>query len=203
MGTTTLLDIIGSMLISGLLLLTALRMNEQARMNTFNSQANLTVQQNLTSLVQNIEWDFRKIGYCADPTAQPRNFMYIVHGDTDDVTFVGDLDNNGALDTVRWYLGKVPIEGTENPRVRMLYRVVNGERQYGANLGVTQFSLRYFDTLGDSVETPFDAPSTAKLIEITLRVEPVALYDAANNNSTSNFSVWRQTRLVSRNLKAR
>ncbi len=203
MGSTVLLDILGSMLVSGLLLLTALRMNEQAQVNTFNSQANLTVQQNLTSVVENIEWDFRKIGYCADPNVLPKNFMYIVHGDTDDITFVADLDDNGVLETVRWYIGDVPIEGTANPRVRMLYRVVNGKSSYQANLGVTQFLLHYFDTEGDTVYTPFDAPSTVKLIEITVRVEPTALYNATYSDTTSNFSVWRQTRLVSRNLKAR
>lgn len=202
MGSVTLLDIIGSMLVSGLLLLTALRMNEQARVNTFNSQANLTVQENLTSIVENLEWDFRKIGYCANPNVQPKNYMYITHGDSDDITFVADLENKGVLNTVRWYLGNDPIDGTPNPRVRMLYRVVDGKSS-GANLGVTQFELHYFDTVGDTVYPPFDAPSTVKLIEVTIRVEPTALYGGAYNDTTSNFAVWRQTRLVSRNLNAR
>lgn len=203
MGSTTLLDIIGSMLVSGILLLAALRMNEQANVNTFESQANLTVQQNLTSIINNIEWDFRKTGYCGDPNAQPKNFMYIVHGDTSDITFVGDLDDNGTLDTIRWYQGATPIAGTANPRVRMLYRTINGAAPYEANLGVTQFYLRYFDTNGDTVSTPFDAPSTVKLIEVTVRVEATALYNATYSDTTSNFSVWRETRLASRNLQAR
>ncbi len=203
MGSTTLLDIIGSMLVSGILLLAALRMNEQARMNTFESQANLTVQQNLTSLINNIEWDFRKIGYCEDPNAQPKNFMYILHGDSNDVSFVADLSDRGVLDTVRWYLGTDPIPGTANPRVRMLYRVVDGSTPYEANLGVTQFKLVYFDTEGDTVNTPFDAPSTVKLIEVTVRVEPTALYGGNYADTLNNFSVWRETRLASRNLQSR
>lgn len=203
MGSTTLLDILSSMMVSGLLLLTALRMNEQARVNTFHSQSNLTMQQNLTAIIQNIEYDFRKIGYCSNPNLQPRNSMYIVSGDTSDITFVADMLDVGVLDTVRWYLGTDPIPGTANPNVRMLYRQVNSERPLASNLGITQFKLRYFNSLGQEVSTPFTAPSTAKLIEMTVRVEAVASYGGDYGDTTKNFSMWRQTRLVSRNLNAR
>ncbi len=203
MGSTVLLDIISSSIISGLLLLSALRMNEQARVNTFDSQSSLTVQQNLTSIIQNVEYDFRKIGYCSNPNLQPINSMYIVRGDTSDVTFVADMSDNGTLDTVRWYLGTTAIPGTANPNVRMLYRRVNSGRPFASNLGVTQFKLKYFNSLGQVVPTPFSAPSTAKLIEMTLRVEPVAAYGGTYGDTTKNFSVWRQTRLISRNLNAR
>jgi len=60
MGTTTLIDIIGSMLIGSLLLLVALRLNDQATKNTFDCQEQLTVQQNITFLVEALGADFRK-----------------------------------------------------------------------------------------------------------------------------------------------
>ena len=71
MGSSTILDIISSMLISGFLLLTALHMDEQSVKTTFYSETNLTVQENLTSLVENLEYDFRRMGYCANPNVQP------------------------------------------------------------------------------------------------------------------------------------
>ena len=39
MGSSTMIDIVGSMLIGGLLLLTAVRMDERATSNTFQAEA--------------------------------------------------------------------------------------------------------------------------------------------------------------------
>lgn len=197
MGSTSLLDILGSLVIGGLLLLTALRMNQNATKNTYTSQASLTVQQNMTAIIQNIEWDFRKIGYCKNPmlTADPTH--YILRGSTDSISFVADLLNSGTLNTVSWYFG--PQVGS-NPRVHKLCRKVDNGSALEANLGVTQFSMIYFGASGDTIKLPYSAGDsvTPQLIELTLRVEPTAAYDTAYSQ---NFSYWRQTRLVSRNLK--
>ena len=197
MGSTTLIDILGSMFIGGLLILTALNMNDSATKNTFQSQENLTVQQNMTSIIQNLQWDFRKIGYCTDPTQISDPKYFILFGDSDSVVFRADMFDSGHTDTVYWYLGNI-IPGP-NPRIRQLCRRVG---QFGvvdsANLGVTEFSLVYYD-LCDSVMKKVVAPQAniPQLIELTVRVEPTAAYDTAYYQ---NFSYWRQTRLVSRNL---
>lgn len=199
MGSSTMIDIVSSMLISGLLLLVALRMDEKSVQNTFDSQASLTVQQNLTSVVENLEWDMRKIGYCKNPDLQPQTYMYIVKGDTNLIWFLSDVNNAGVLDTVKYWLGG-PVPGSANPDVRMLYRQVDNGPAMGANLGITQFNIRYLDSFGQQLSTPFVAPSQTQIMEITVRVEPTAAYDTAYS---SNYAVWRQTRLVSRNLKSR
>lgn len=202
MGTSTILDIVGSMLIGGMLLLVALNMDERATENTFKSQEYLTVQQNMTSLIQNLEADFRKIGYCKNPALTTDPSEYILMGDTDSVTFVADLSNSGKLDTVTWSLGG-PVPGCPNPNVRMLYRKVDGGPDVGSNLGVTEFNLQYFDTFGQPIQTPYigGALPSPQLIQVTLEVEPTSQY----NDTTSGpiFALWRQTRLVSRNLKNR
>ena len=107
MGTSVLLDIIGSMVIGGLLLLTALEMNDSATQNTYQSQENLTVQQNITSLVENLEWDFRKLGYCANPMLTSDPTHYILKGTSDSISFVADTGNVGVLNTITWYLGSI------------------------------------------------------------------------------------------------
>ena len=196
MGSTTMLDIVGSMLIGAFLLLAAVRMNEKATRNTFESQENLTVQQNLTSIIENIQWDFRKIGYCRDPKQIRDPRYFILYGDVDSLVFRADLSNVGKTDTVRWYLGQY-VAGP-NKKIRMLCRQVNSEPPLQANLGVTEFKLKYYD-VSDSEMTTVVAPqeSTPQLVELTLRIEPTAAYDTAY---TSNFAYWRQTRLVSRNM---
>ena len=66
MGFSTLLDIIGSAIIGGLLLMILFRMNDTAVQNNYDMNGEKIVQQNLVDLVELIEYDFRKIGYCAD-----------------------------------------------------------------------------------------------------------------------------------------
>lgn len=196
-----MLDIIGSMLISGLLLLTALRMDEQATRNSYYSKTNLTVQQNMTSLVQNLEYDFRKMGYCANPNVQPDPYMYVVEGDSDHICFVADLDDHGVLDTVRYSLGNDTIPGCANKHLRMLYRQVNDDPPVASNLGVAEFDLKYLDGFGEEQPVPFTAPTQIQMVEITLKVEPTSAYN--DTSYTQNFALWRQTRLISRNLSNR
>ena len=66
MGTSTILDIITSTVIGGMLLLIALRLNAQALETNAVYQNNLNLQEGLVALVDVIESDFRKIGYCRD-----------------------------------------------------------------------------------------------------------------------------------------
>jgi hypothetical protein len=200
MGSSTIIDIVASMLISGFLLVTALQMDEKSTQNTFYSETNLTVQENLTSVVQNLEYDFRKMGYCANPNLQPKTYMYLVSGDTSAISFVADLNNVGVLDTVKYYLGG-QVPGCPNPHVKMLYRQVDSGPSVGSNLGITEFYLKYLDTFGQELPVPFTAPSQVQMVEITIRVEPTAAYD--DTTYSQNFALWRQTRLISRNLRNR
>lgn len=204
MGSNVMLDIVGSMVIGGLLLLVALRMDEKATQNTFQSQANLTMQQNLTSLVENIEYDFRQIGYCSNPDAYPDvlpfPYKYVVFGDTSAIWFVTDTRNSGRLDTVKYYMGG-PDSLTPNPHDYKFYRQVNNGPAVWSSLGVTQFKLRYLDAIGDSVSVPFTGQSSTQLVEVNLRVEPVALYGDTTYKNV--YAVWRQTKLVSKNLQNR
>ena len=201
MGSSTMLDIISSMLISGFLLFTALQMDQQSIKTTYYSETNLTVQQNLTSLVEILEYDFRRMGYCADPNVQPNPDMYIVKGSSSYIWFVADMDNTGVLDTVKYFLGTNPIPGCANRNVRMLYRQINSDPPVGSNLGVVQFDLKYLDGFGQALPTPIYAPSQVQMVEITLKIEPTAAYGDTTYNQ--NFALWRQTRLISRNLRNR
>jgi len=71
MGTNVFLDIIGSVIIGGILLITLFRLSGRATENTYNKSGDLTIQQNIASIVRVFENDFRKIGYCADWKKMP------------------------------------------------------------------------------------------------------------------------------------
>jgi hypothetical protein len=199
MGSTTMIDIAGSILIGGLLLLVAVKMDEKATENTYETQATLTVQENLTSLVEEIEWFFGKIGYINNINATPDRRYFILAGTSDSISFEADVNRTGRFDTVSYYLGG-PIPGCPNPDVRYFYRKIDNQQPDQANLGIANFDLKYFDQFNDTLSPPISAPNNVRIIQVTVKLEPTVMYDEAYDTV---WSVWRETRLISRNLMAR
>jgi len=101
MGSSTILDIITSVVIAGFLLLTALRLNDQANETSILYHSNLSLQQNMTALTGILEHDFRRIGFCADYKKIKDPADAIRYADTSKVRFWLDLDNDGVLNFPR------------------------------------------------------------------------------------------------------
>ncbi|HAB51493.1 MAG: hypothetical protein A2315_16780 [Ignavibacteria bacterium RIFOXYB2_FULL_35_12] len=201
MGFSDIIDLAGSILIGGLIMLILFRMNSSAVENVYNNGGELSLQQNLSVTAKVLENDFRKIGYCADWKKIPDPSKSILLADSTRIKFLTDIAENGLenVDSIYYYLGPTSeLTQTPNPRDRFLYRVVNNETPTGINLGVTQFKLIYFDALGDTINLPIIVPSEVYTIEINLTVENTAGY---NEQYSSAF--WRQIRLVARNLRNR
>ena len=199
MGYSTLLDILGSMIIGGVLMSIVFRLSDSATEKTYNNSGELALQQNLATVAQIIERDFRKIGYCADWNKLPDPSKSILLADSTGIKFLTDIESDGNLDSIYFYLGPTSeLSATENPRDRLLYRVVNNDIPEEANLGVTHFSMTYYDALGDTIYLPILNNGEISSIEINVTVENVAAYD---ENYSSAY--WRQIRMVARNLKNR
>ncbi len=203
MGFSDILDLAGSILIGGLIMLILFRMNDAAVENVYNNGGELSLQQNLAITAKVLEDDFRKIGYCADWKKIPDPSKSILLADSNRIRFLTDVDKgsgpDGIVDTILYAVGPTSeLSQTPNPRDRFLYRIVNGETPRGINLGVTQFKIIYFDALGDTIDFPIAVPSQVYTLEINLTVENTAGY---NEKYSSAF--WRQIRLVARNLKNR
>lgn len=199
MGFTTILDVIGSMIIGGFLMLILYRTNSAAVENTYNNGSDLTVQENLAAIVEVLENDFRKIGYCSDWTKIPDPTKAIIYADSTSIKFLTDINNTGNVDTLYYYLGPTSdLAGTPNPNDRCLYRIVDGVKTSSANLGITEFSLLYFGALGDTLSLPITVPGEIASMQITIRVENSEAY---NYQYVDAF--WRQIRLAARNLRNR
>jgi hypothetical protein len=199
MGFASLIDILGSMVIGGILMMIAWRLSDASTERTYNYSGELSLQQNLKTVVEIIEYDFRKVGYSDVPGSLPDT---IVYADANRIDFYTDLQPlNGAAnnDLLKYYLGPISeCSATPNPRDRILYRVENNQTPKPSNLGVTQFRLVYMDALGDTLPTPVADPSRIKTIEINIAVENVAAYDTLYSQA-----IWRQIRMASRNISAR
>lgn len=199
MGFSTILDILGSTIVGGLLLMILWRLNDASTQNTYNYGGELIVQQSLVEAVTLLEYDFRKIGYCKDYTKIPDPSKAIISADSTSIKFKTDTNNDGGVDSIRYYLGPTSeLTSTPNPRDRILYRVVNGNTGPGSNLGITQFRLKYFNALGTQIPFPITNTSQIATMQIDLKIESTVAY---NNDYPTVF--WRQIRMSARNLRNR
>jgi hypothetical protein len=199
MGFATIIDILGSMIIGGILMMIAFRLSDASTERTYNYSGELALQQNLKTIVEIIEYDFRKIGYCDVPGSLPDTIVYADANRIDFYTDLKPLNGVANIDLLHYYLGPTSeCSATPNPRDRILYRVENSQTPKPSNLGVTQFRMVYMDALGDTLSTPVADPSLIKTIEINIAVESVAAYDTLYSQA-----IWRQIRMASRNISAR
>ena len=199
MGTNVILDIMGSMIIGGILMITLFRVSDRATERTYNNSGDLTNQQNIAAVVRTLEYDFRKIGYCADWTQIPNPSKSIIFAKSDGIKFLTDVDRDGKVDTMYYYIGPASeLIYTANPRDRFLYRVVNNEKPVKVNLGVTQFDLVYFNVDKEIIPVPISVLGEIYTIQISVAVEDIEAYDEKYSQV-----FWRQIRLVAKNLKNR
>jgi hypothetical protein len=198
MGFSTLIDIAGSMVIGGFLLILLWRLDDAAVKNIYNNSQELALQQNLATSAVILENYFRKIGYCKDYSLIPTTNAILSATDSS-ISFLTDVYDAEELNTLSYYTGPTTeLVSTPNPRDRYLYRVIDGEASEGVNLGITFFKLVYFDQLGDTLLPPITDPSLIASMEINIAVENVAGYDEKYSTA-----FWRQIRLAAKNLQNR
>ena len=196
MGTNVILDIMGSILIAGILMLSIFRLQNSATEDLYRGTGNLTAQTNLASVVQILETDFKRIGYCADWTQIPVPTEAILYADSISIKYLTDVDGNGFIDTMHYYFDpSTDISVTPNPRDRYLYRVEKSQAPVNINLGVTQFKMEFYNAIGTKLNFPIADPREIYSMQIDITVEDVAAYD---EKYQSVF--WRQIRMAARNL---
>ena len=200
MGFSTIIDIIGSVFVGGLLLIILFRLNNSATSTLYNNNSELNVQLAMVSVVEVLESDFRKIGYCKDWKKIPNPRKAILYAGSNSIKFLSDINNDGIVDSVYYYVGPTSaLSNTPNKRDRLLYRVVNKDVPKSSNVGITKFSLKYFDALGNTInQNPVTLPALISSIQIDIQVENSEAWD-----SVYVVAFWRQIRLTAKNLSKR
>ncbi|MBK8944845.1 MAG: hypothetical protein IPM32_06170 [Ignavibacteriae bacterium] len=224
MGFSSLLDIIGSTMVGGIILIILFRMNDSAVENHYLNSGELIVQTNLISVVELLEYDLRKIGYCSNWEGAPVPGEALLSATDTSISFLTDVPTDtkpfgdGIIDTLKYWTGS-PLEEdvlkTPNPNDRMLFRQVNGEPPLYSNMGITQFKIVYFDALGNEIPLyTLIANASAKqplgiiTMQIDITVENTASYgDLADEEnevySKDKSAFWRQIRLAAPSLNNR
>jgi hypothetical protein len=159
-----LLEITASTIVGGMLLLLILRMNASLLESATTLSFEKTVQSNITSLIEDMQYDFRRIGYKV--STKP----VVTVADSNRISFLADIDNDDNIDTVSYYLGSVDqLMDTQNPRDRILYRAINNTPVSTSNLGVIDFKVWYFNQAGSFAASL----NEIKLIKYALEVESI------------------------------
>jgi len=200
MGFTTLIDIIGAMVIGGILLITLFRIQDSAISSFFFYNSDLILQSDLVSIVSVVERDFKRIGYCEKPEKIPDPTKAILSASTNSISFLTDILSSGNIDTITYILGpKSELASSSNPNDRFLYRVVNSTPLKSSMLGiVTEFELIFFNSLRDSISSPVAIPGEIESMQLSIKVENQEAYASEYSDA-----YWRQVRLASRNLRSR
>lgn len=160
------LDLIGSAVLMGTLMLSILGININMANERAASTAEFHVQTELIQLGRIIEFDLYKIGY---DIASNRK---IITADTSRIKFKTNLWNvAGKIDSVEYILGSL-VTGSENPRDRVLTRYENITGVL-INYSITRFVLSYYNKRDSLLATPVTGNNldSIKSIKIYLTLE--------------------------------
>jgi len=196
MGFSTIIDILSATIIGGIILLNLLKLNENVYQAEVTTMLDVNLQVEVVNVANVIESDFNKIGYCADPE-NINDLSKVTVADTSLIKIVYDIDKDGDYDTVYYYVSSTDLlNGTPNPRDRILYRQVNSEIPFMVSNRIVDFNLKYFDSIYDTLTAPLASPGLATYIKIAFRVEDPYAYDQQYNEA-----YWRRLTVTAKNLK--
>jgi hypothetical protein len=178
------LDLVGSVIIAGLLLLMMFNANTYQSNTRFASDSELQMQQNAKTLADIISYDLRKIGY--DCKTNP----FLV-ADSERVSYYADMNRDGTQDVVTYYVSDTTYaSSTTNPEDRVLIRIVNSDTIAGPSLGLTKVKFSYYNDVG----TPTSDFNEIRFVKAELWVESVEPVD-----KEYLFTYWELT-ISPRNL---
>lgn len=195
MGSSGLLDIIGSFTTFGLLMLAMFRLNAGSTESTNAYYANYMLQTNMLTLTLMLETDLRDIGknYTrtnSDPTP-------IRTAATNELSFMI------GPDLIDWKVGDPSeLTATPNPLDRYVRRNVNGV-EHILNLGVTNMTFKYWkiDSPTDSLPAPVAQTDYSVIgpVDVSIQIESQYKRTQQYMNDTSEYEMyWRQIRSVAR-----
>jgi len=195
MGNTVFLDIIGSFITFGLLLLATFRLNAGAAESSSAYYANYMLQTNMLTLTLMLETDLRDIG---------KNYTRTVANPTPirTATF-NEFSFYVGPNLIDWQVGyPAELSSTQNPNDRYVRRNVNGT-EFKMNLGVTNMTFKYWNITSptDSMTTPVAQTNYSLIgpVDVSIQLESPFKRAQQYMNDTSQYEMyWRQIRSVAR-----
>ncbi|GEM_PF-890033 len=191
----SMLDMVGSAIIFGVLILTVARVQENLNSTMYQNSFNMQTQVIAVNMARQVEHDFTKIGYRV--TGQK-----IFRAESTAVAFKGALTYGGAVDSIVYQLGEADTT-TQNPNDFRLLRTSSSGGAVSQRVGLTDLRFTFFDTTNTRI--PFPISTTAQLnsirsINVRLRFESLEPVHQAGLDSAIYFGVNWEKLIYARNL---
>ncbi len=192
---SVMLDIIGSSVIIGLVIMTILGMNVNISDETYKGLTEFNLQTQSIQLSRIVEFDFYKIGYAVDKPG------IIAIADSSHIKFYTNLFNiAGHKDSVEYNLYTY-VNGTSNPRDRMLYRYENTTKVF-INYSVTRFKMSYYNMRDSLLAAPVTGSMRDSIhsIKVYLTLENPEPFDSTRSGGPRFIGTYYAKWIYPRNL---
>jgi hypothetical protein len=176
-----ILDIIGSFVIRGMIVLIVLTAMVSLNNSLFRQTERVALNDLVTNTSETIYNDFSLAGYGAS-TSKVFN-----KADSIEAIFSADLDNDGTAETVRYYLG-AGAAGSH----RILYRTLNAGTPFEIARDVILIRFYYYSAT--NVSLTGTTVSGIKSINVSLTIESnhqlISLYSGSADTSSYQQATW-------------
>ncbi len=228
---TSMLDYIIATIIGGVILLITVTVTDTSTREFLNYNSDAITQINLANMSGIIEYDLRKMGYGVPEgeqilfIAQPNRLKFIAHLNRD-FDYYGHIipHRDNIADTIEYLvtLAEVIDYGDTSLKMYKITRTlkISGEGVKSTDIGRIGNGVvfRYLDQIGNPVD-PGTELIASKMVEVTLTafnprvvLSPELVRKEVSSIQDQEFrkmelrrllrtSFWRQTRLVSKNLR--
>jgi len=169
---TVMLDMVLASVLVGMIILTVMNVNINLSDENYRGIVEFHTQTETIQLARILEFDFFKMGY----RQSIRPFISVA--ESSHIKFTANLnDANGASDVIEYGLGDL-VQGSKNPRDKMLFRIENVNKVY-INYSVTKFKLTYYNAKDSLLSAPVTGSlrDSIKSIKIQLVLESPEPFD--------------------------
>lgn len=207
------LGLITTYVVAGVLFVAIVMMNLNLSSNSSELTLTQITKEHVSTVSEMVSYDITKIGYAqggkvtdfTNPiTGNP--YTMISYADSNKVTFNGDVDNDGSIDTITWELTDDEVATTENPNDFILVRK-QGTEETEIKVGVTRFSISYYDAYGEQKTNRMSTPISGSDLENIKQIEIELVLESRETISYRPGDVGRyissawQKRFTPRNLE--
>ncbi len=188
-----MLDIVGSVVLFGILMLTIGRVQTNLNTAMYASSFTQITQHNAVDLARQLEADVTKIGFKATTEK-------IKAADSTRLKFRADFLNNGTVSEIEYWIGDTAdANATPNPLDFPLYRKdQNGTIEQ--LWGMTYFHIQYFNMNYTELATPVHSDSLSKIYAIWLKFIIEGREPAGSAIDTTYYSITWQKLIYPRNM---
>ncbi len=190
-----MIDIIGSFIVVGMLILTILNVDVKMSDESYKSLTELKTQEELIQLGRIIEFDFYKAGY------QRNRHGAMQIAESGRIKFRTNLYNvPGGKDSIEYDLGGY-VTVTTNPYDRLLVRYENTTKVY-INYSVTQFELSYYNRNDSLLTAPVTGAwlDSIKSVKVKLTLQSPEPFDTTRAGGYPYIAATYKKLIYPRNL---